>query len=242
MPKKKILLVIPARGGSKRLKGKNFYLQLGGLRLINYSINIALKCTFNLDIVVTSDDKKILMFAKKNNLKTHLRPKKLAGDKAQLCNVIHDIYDYYKNLGIKYDAVISLQPTSPFLLTKSLNKIINLWIKTNCDSVTTISQITQSHPYISRKILKNNKIIPFFNLPKSANNSSQRRPVAYYLTGGIYLRSAALIENIYPKGHWLGKNSRAIIVNHIESIDINTKMDFQYAKFLLTKGFVKKSR
>ena len=39
----KVLAIIPARGGSKRLKGKNFYLQLGGLRLINYSINIALK-------------------------------------------------------------------------------------------------------------------------------------------------------------------------------------------------------
>ena len=116
-----ILVVIPARGGSKGIPRKNLRL-LGGKPLLYYPINNALKSKYNLDVFVSSEDDEILNAAQKCGAKTHKRDLNISDDKTTLDPVIYDCYIQAKSFEKKeYDLIITMQPTSPLLLTKPLS-------------------------------------------------------------------------------------------------------------------------
>lgn len=122
---KSILAIIPVRLGSKRLKHKNLRIFKGRPLFLN-TLLLAKKCKIIDDIIVSSEDKKILLKLKdKKNIFFRLRPKKLASDKAKANEVILDVL---KNNQKSYDYFIYLQPTSPlrniFDIECSLRKVI----------------------------------------------------------------------------------------------------------------------
>ena len=119
--KKNILVVIPARGGSKGIPRKNLRL-LGEKPLIYYSIKNALQSKYNLDVFISSEDEEILNTAHKFGAKTHRRDLSISDDKTTLDPVIYDCYLHAKNVENKdYDLIVTMQPTSPLLLSKSLD-------------------------------------------------------------------------------------------------------------------------
>ena len=120
----KILVVIPARGGSKGIPRKNIRL-LDGKPLIAYSIEIAKASAYVDDIVVTTDDSEIALLSEKFGASVIRRSEELARDDIPLDPVIHDAVIRKEKLAFdEYDIVITLQPTSPLLKTSTLDGAI----------------------------------------------------------------------------------------------------------------------
>ena len=109
-----VLVVIPARGGSKGIPYKNIKL-LNGKPLIYYSIDIARQFTTDNNICVTTDDERIIEVVESYGLKVPFkRPDYLATDTCGSSEVIQHAWKFYADKGTHYDAVLLLQPTSPF--------------------------------------------------------------------------------------------------------------------------------
>jgi len=99
--------------------------------------------------------------------------------------------------------------------------------------------VTQGHPHIAKRLTAQNVITDFCPPPPGADVSSrQSREPAYYMTGGFFLRSIGLMEELTATGNLLGADSRAVCVSEIEATDINTELEFRFAEFLLKEGLV----
>jgi N-acylneuraminate cytidylyltransferase len=118
----RILGIIPARGGSKGLPGKNKKLMLGK-PLISYTIDAA-KASNLSAIAVSTDDKDILKIAQIAGIIAIQRPEGLSGDKAPSLPVLQHAV---ATIGTHFDAVMTLQPTSPLRTTIHINEAIDLF-------------------------------------------------------------------------------------------------------------------
>lgn len=238
-PEFDVLCVIPARGGSKGVPGKNLR-PLGGKPLISFAIEAALAARGVAEVVVSTEHKMIAEIAESFGAEVpFLRPPEIATDKAALMDVIRHAYEFYKDGGRQFDAVLCLQPTAPYIKSSTIDEAIDLLKETECDSVTTVAEITQGHPYIAKRMESQNVITNFCDPPPGADVSSrQSRETAYFLTGGFYLRRSGLVEDQTAVAHALGADSRAICVSEIEATDINSELDFRFAGFLLDEGLV----
>ncbi|MFC2093005.1 cytidylyltransferase domain-containing protein, partial [Bacteroidota bacterium] len=124
---RKILFVIPARGGSKRLLGKNIKL-FAGKPLITYTIECARALAKDEEICVSTDSKEIINVVKKLDLNVpFLRPLYLATDKATTNDVLLHALNHYERKGKTYDTIILLQPTSPFRKPHHIKDALSLY-------------------------------------------------------------------------------------------------------------------
>ncbi|MBN1849815.1 MAG: acylneuraminate cytidylyltransferase family protein [Deltaproteobacteria bacterium] len=230
----KILAVIPARGGSKGVRLKNIRM-LGGKPLISHIIESAKQSKHIDRMILSTEDEDIMKIGQQMGVDIpFIRPLELASDDSPLIAVVFHAYQYFKERDIHYDAVLSLQPTSPFLKPTSIDKMIELWNESGCESVTTISEITTGHPYISKELLPGNIIKNFFPLPDGfIVGARQKRPKVYYLTGAAYLRDKRLLEITEKKGHALGTDARAVVLDELEAVDINSEFELKFAEFLI---------
>ena len=120
----KILVVIPARGGSKGIPRKNVRL-LDGQPLISYSINVAKSSEYVDDVVVTTDDSEIALLCEKFGASVIRRSEELSTDEVPLDPVVYDAMVQKEKLAFdEYDLVITLQPTSPLIKTSTLDRVI----------------------------------------------------------------------------------------------------------------------
>jgi CMP-N,N'-diacetyllegionaminic acid synthase len=230
----KILVVIPARIGSKGVIKKNIKL-LNGSPLISYAIKSALNSKYNLDVIVSTDDQEIADIAIKYGAKVpFLRPKEISSSSSTLILVSKHALEFFSAQNKFYDAVLSLQPTSPILSSKTIDDVISVYNNTSCSSVITVSELNKGHPYTAKRVSDDGLLSNFCDVPEGAITfPRQSREAAYSPNGAIYLRSKKLIESYISGGWQLGDNPRAVIMNDMESIDINTDLDFLYVEFLL---------
>ena len=234
-----ILCIIPARGGSKGVPGKNLR-PLGGFPLISHSIKTAISVPAISEVVLSTEHPMIAEIGASFGAQIpFLRPREIAGDMAALIDVVRHGYTHFKLHGRTFEGVLCLQPTAPFIKSSTITEAIELLQESGCDSVTTVAQISEGHPYTAKRMESQNVITNFCDPPRGLDISSrQSREPAYFLTGGFYLRSIPLIENKVREGHVLGDDGRAIRVSGIEATDINTELDFRFAEFLLKEGLV----
>lgn len=221
-----ILVVIPARGGSKRIPRKNLRL-LGHKPLLYYSINNALKSKFEIDIFVSSEDDEILNTAVKFGAKTHKRNENIANDKTTLDPVIYDCYLHAKNIEEKeYHIIATMQPTSPLLLTKSLDKALQKIINDNeIDTIIAAKDAT----HLSWK-KENDKYLP--NYIERVNRQ--------YLTPEFIETGAFLItrNDIISENNRIGKNVDLALLSGGEKIDIDTYEDWNLCEYYLKRKHI----
>ena len=125
------LAIIPARGGSKRIKKKNIK-QFLGKPIISYSIETALKSNLFSKIHVSTDSLEIKKISEKNKINIDfMRPKNLANDNVGLIEVLKFVANKYKNLGYKFDEVWLIMPCSPLINYKDLIKASKIYKKNN---------------------------------------------------------------------------------------------------------------
>ncbi len=216
---KKILAIIPARGGSKRLPNKNS-LQLGDVPLITHSINYA-KENLNLidKIVVSTDDDGIKKIAIENRIEVIDRPTKFALDTTPTVEVLQHVL---ASLQDNYTDVILLQPTNPLRPANLLKDALKIYEQQNLKSLLTVSPKTQKFGIIS-----DGSFIPD---NYKFGQRSQSIESQYFENGLLYITNAALIK----KGIITGANNFAFVVKHIfGTVDIDTQEDFNYATYVL---------
>ncbi len=140
----KIISVIPARGGSKGIPRKNMRL-MHGKPLISYAIENALNCDLINEVVVSSDSEEVLAYASQFKSVICLdRSSELAQDAVTLDPVIYDaVVRCEKSFDTRYDAVVTLQPTSPLLSVDTLSRALRSFINSDVDSM--ISVVNEPH-------------------------------------------------------------------------------------------------
>ena len=226
MKDSQILIIIPARGGSKGIPRKNIRL-LAGKPLIYYVIKAAKNSKHPSDIYISSDDDEILSTANKFGVKTYKRDKKISDDKTTLDPVIYDCYLHAKSVECKeYDIIITLQPTSPLLSTKSLDLAIDKMIEEN-NIDTLISAKNNTH--LSWKKI-NNKYIPNY---KERLNRQYLTP-EFNETGGFIITR----NNIISKNNRIGENVELVVLNNNEAIDIDNYEDWNLCDYYLNRKLI----
>ena len=145
--KTKSLVIIPARGGSKGLPGKNIK-KLNNKPLIYYTIEAARRIFNDNQICVSTDDLEIKKLVELKGIKVpFLRPKLLATDESPTFEVITHAYQYYRDIGHTIDTIVLLQPTSPFRTAKHIEESLEIYTK-ECDMVVSVKE-TKTNPYFN---------------------------------------------------------------------------------------------
>lgn len=221
-----VLVVIPARGGSKGIPRKNLRT-LAGKPLIYYAITTAIGSQYKPDVVVSSEDKEILSIAAKIGAQAIARDSKIADDAATLDPVIYDAFQQAQDRNNKkYDIIVTLQPTSPLLKTSSLDNAIGTLIKRpNIETV--ISAINDTH---LTWIKKGGRFVP--NYHKRLNR--QFLPQLYRETGGFLITRSTVISAENRIGH----SVHLELLQGEEAIDIDTFEDWNLCEYYLKRKSV----
>lgn len=220
----KILIIIPARGGSVGIPRKNLR-NLAGNPLIAYSIKNALNSKFNTDVYVSSDDDEILYISQKLGAQIYKRDASIADAATTLDPVIYDAYQKISKMNnTQYKLIVTLQPTSPLLKTSSLDNAIEIML-TNPTIDTIISAKDTTHLSWSKS---GEEFVPNY---KKRVNRQYLDPV-YTETGGFLITRNTIIT---PETR-IGKNTQlAILENPEEMIDIDNYEDFYLANYYLQR-------
>jgi len=217
-----IIAIIPARGGSKGIPRKNIRL-LAGKPLIAYTIEAALKSKYIDRVVVSTNDEEIAEIAKLGGAEIIERPEEFAKDETPLDPVIyHALSSVEYKEKIKYDLVLTIQPTSPLLTAKTIDRAIEIVLKEDCDTL--ISVKDETHLYW---IKEDDDFIPIY---KERKNRQYLDPI-YKETGAILISKR---ETITENNRICDKIFLFEIPKE-ESIDIDTYQDWWIAENLLKK-------
>ena len=210
----KVLGVITARGGSKRLPNKNTAM-LGGKPLIAWSIEVGLKCC---DYLVLSTDSEFIAGVAEQNGCEHviMRPPELRGDADHVDVVIHAAEMAAREHG-DFNAVMLLQPTSPFRTEEDCNKAQKVMIETSADSVISVIEFPRHDT--------------LFTLGHAGRmRGTHESDTIYTPNGAIYLIKW---EHLIEKGDWYGAHAYAYVMPPERSLDIDTHADFEAARATL---------
>lgn len=232
--KKKILAIIGARSGSKEFKNKNIK-KLGDKPLMGWIIKAAIKSNLINRTIVSTDSKRYAKIARSFKAETPiLRPKKLSTDSSRELDFIKHMLKWLKkNENYKPDIIVRLLATCPFQKTKDIDSVIKIILKKKYDSAVIISKARQ-HPEKALKIIgkKNKKLVSYIGNKGThvgSNNNRQAYTPAYFRANVIACKA-----NIIKKYNSLtGSKVGYIIIPKKRSIDIDSKEDFENAKYLI---------
>ena len=223
--------VIPARGGSKGLPGKNLR-KLGALSLIGQAIASAREAALLARFIVSTDSPEIAEEARRHGAEVpFLRPAEFATDQAGMLPVLqHAVRWLESSAGVRPDLIVTLQPTSPFRTGAEIDQTIRKVIEAGSDSAQTLSEASY-HPYFM-KTLDGDRTVALF--PEGHRYvRRQDAPAVYQPSGAVYVtRYATLME----RGHILGEDNRGVVQGFEASVNIDTEWDFLLAELLLREG------
>lgn len=224
---KKILAIVPARGGSKRLPRKNV-LPLAGKPLIAWTIEVAQKSRY-LDILcVSTDDNEIAAVAKKFGAEVpFLRPPEISGDNASTYDAVMHALEYYeKNRKIPFDYVVLLQPTSPLRSSADIDESIRRCTKPDIKSIVGLCEM--DHSPLWSNVLPVNGSLDEFLREDIKHLRSQDLPTYYRINGAIYTIRVSTLKQ--EKTFFPNSGSFAYIMPRERSVDIDTILDFNIAE------------
>ena len=230
---KRILAIIPARGGSKGIPRKNIKL-LAGKPLIAYTIEAALKSRYLDRVIVSTEDKEIAAISKKYGAEIAKRPQKLAVDKAEKRDIVFHVLKYLKREECELNIIVILQPTSPLRTVDDIDKAIELFLRNKCESVVSVCESGQS-PYWSLKI-KRGYLMPVFG-EKCFKMIRQDLSKTYLPNGAIFISNFQTLDKY--KSFYTNK-ILPFIMPMERSIDIDEEFDFWLNEQILKKGLTKK--
>lgn len=226
----KILVIIPARGGSKGIPHKNIK-PLAGKPLIHYTIDVARQIVANEDICVSTDDPEIIQCVEDYGLKVpFVRPSELATDTAGTYEVLLHALNYYEQQGKTYDVVILLQNTSPFRTSDQVKEALALY-NSNLDMVVSVKECS-ANPYYC--VFEENEY-GYLNICKGDGSITRRQdaPKVYEYNGAIYVINPKSLKEM-P----LYKFTKRIkyVMDEKSSLDLDTMNDWHMAELLISKS------
>lgn len=225
----KTLVVIPARGGSKGIPHKNIK-PLNGKPLICYSIDVARQFTSDENICVTTDDDKIIKVVEDYGLKVPFkRPDELATDHCGSNEVIKHAYQFYASQGKNYDAILLLQPTSPFRKVEFLKEAVAFYDNT-IDMVTSV-KLSSCNPYYDGFEEDEEGLLTI----SKGDGSIERRqdaPSVWQQNGSIYVINP---KSLMKKGMAHFTRIRKYAMSDLYSVDIDNPFDWKVAELVINE-------
>lgn len=225
------LVIIPARGGSKGIPRKNIK-PFAGTPLIHYSIEAARAVAPDSHIIVSTDDEEIRTVAAQTGLPVpYTRPEALGGDTVGSREVMLDVMDYADRVGLDYDCVVLLQPTSPLRTADDVKRCLDLYTP-DVDMVVTVAEAPcnpyydcfETQPDGSLKVSKGDGLL----------TRRQDAPKAWQFNGAVYVINPDSLRRM-P----LGSFPRRIPCEmpRSRSVDLDTPLDWQIAEARAAESF-----
>lgn len=224
-----MIAIIPARGGSKGLPGKNIK-SLAGKPLIAYTIDAALHSKYVTRVIVSTDDEEIAAISKQFGAEIpFFRPDYLASDSAKaIDNYNYTVERLSQESGELIEEIVILQPTSPLRVAADIDGAIEMFKYKKADSV--ISYTQESHPVTWHKYLDDEN--RFVNIFSDTIDNRQTSRTSYYPNGAVYVFRTKLLK----EEKYYSENSFCYVMPRNRSVDIDFIDDFKYAEFLLLQN------
>lgn len=224
----KPVFVIPARGGSKGIPGKNIK-PLCGKPLIAYSVEVARQLADDRDICVTTDDERIAQVVKNMGLDVpFMRPDYLATDGCGTYEVLLHAVKFYEELGRDYDTLVLLQPTSPMRTAEDVQAAIDAYTP-DIDMVVTVTEAA-SNPYYNCYETDENG---FLHISKGVGCYTRRQdaPKAWEYNGAVYVINIESLKK-GPLGSF--RRRKMVEMSRERSVDLDTPLDWMVAEAIMS--------
>ena len=232
----KVLMAIPARGGSKGLEGKNIRM-MNGRPMLAYTVECELtaaRVTGNTTVTVSTDSQEIKDVAMQAGAEVpYLRPAHLATDTAGTRDVLVDLLESYERNGDSFDVVILLQPTSPLRIAEDIVNAWEIYKKNECDMVVSVTH-AKGNPYFT--LFEENADGYLRQSKPSQYTRRQDCPAVYEYNGAVYVIRASELRR---KADMKFDRVLKYIMPEERSVDVDTRLDFEIAEFLMKKNTVR---
>lgn len=224
---KRILALIPARGGSKGIKKKNI-IDLCGKPLIAYSIECA-KCSRYIDdVIVSTDSKEIADISKKYGASVpFMRPSELASDTSKTVDTVLHVIEQLKESELIYDCLVLLQATNPLRMPIDVDCALEQYYMNNEIDLASVSEV-DDNPLLIRSISQSGILVPL--LQSSSTCRRQDMPKYYKVNGCIYINKISKINCDTS----FNDNPLAYVMPKERSVDIDDYCDIELAKYYLS--------
>lgn len=222
----KVLAVVPARGGSKGLKGKNLKV-IGNLSLVELALDAALSSSYIDTVCVSTDDPKIAEVANRHlaGSAPFTRPSLLSGDLVSDYPVVRHALETMELLEAEaFDVVVMLQPTSPLRTPTIIDRAVEKLVYENCDSVWSVSEVDLKHHPLKQLQLTNGTRFDYYLESGCSIIARQQLTKTFIRNGMCY---AVARSTLMDQDSIKGKNSHALITpGPAVSIDSQADLDF----------------
>ncbi|MBI4118605.1 MAG: acylneuraminate cytidylyltransferase family protein [Parcubacteria group bacterium] len=230
-----IVAIIPARGGSKGIPGKNI-IPLGGKPLIAYSIETAKRSKLISRIIVTTDDEKIAAVAREYGAEVpFIRPAELAQDDTLPAPVLKHALEFLRDKeGVTPDIVVWLEPPCPFRTAEEVDRaIVALQNDPEADSLRSVIEPFQN-PFKSWTIGEGGYLSPLIDVKGQSLHTGPRQKTqkVYWQNGAIFL---VKYDTIMKKGNFFGDKILPYVLESDRFIDIDKKEDLILAEEYLKR-------
>jgi CMP-N,N'-diacetyllegionaminic acid synthase len=222
----RVLGIVPARGGSRRMPGKNL-AEVGGRTLVRRALDAAVASGRLDPVVLSSDDTAILAEAAGMSAVRALpRPAELATDTALAIDVVRHVLAGLEGEGDRFDAVAIVQPTSPLTAPEDVAAAVDLLERTGAESAATVVRLDHAvHPF-KLKRLEGDRLVPF--LEDDAMRPEHELPELWVRNGAVYVTRRDVVE----RGLLITADCRAQVMPRERSVDVNEAIDLAFAEFL----------
>ncbi len=227
---KKIIAIIPARGGSKGLPRKNIKV-LSGKPLLAWPIEAAINSKYVDRVIVTTDDPEIAEIAKQFHADVpFLRPSELADDSAPTSGAILHAIEYCESEQDRYDYVLLLEPTSPLTEASDIDSAIEKLLQTEMTAIVGVSEVEESHPEYCVEISADDRIKPYQKKSFSAPKRRQELTPLYYLDGNLYLSEVKAYKEKLTFYH---EKTLGYVGESWKSVEVDTLFDFMVVETII---------
>jgi N-acylneuraminate cytidylyltransferase len=229
MKKSKIIAIIPARGGSKRLKNKNI-LPLAGKPMIVYTIESAIDSKLFDEVLVSTDSEQIAQVARKYGaVVPFLRDRHLADDHTPVSlATVQALKQMEKHTGSRYDTVVQLMPNCPCRSDADIRGAYKEFLKTRANFQISIFPFGWMNPWWAMRVAKDGKPAPLF--PQAYKKRSQDLEKLFCPTGAIWIADAAALKK---EQTFYGKDFRVFPLDWQSAVDIDDREDLHMAQAVL---------
>lgn len=232
----KVIVIIPARSGSKSLPKKNI-LPLNGKPMLCYSVEYGLNSDIVSKVVVSTDSEEFAQIARNCGAEVpFIRPSEFAQDNTRDYPVMRHAFEYFESIDEIYDIYILLRPTSPLRPKGLIEKSIDIINKNpTATSVRTVAKIKE-HPYRAWSINDDGSMSGFVStVEESYNIPRQELPEVLFQTGDLEsIRRETLL-----KGSVSGDKVFPLIIDYIDMVDIDELNDLSNAEKKIKQGLIK---
>lgn len=231
--KMSVLAVVPARGGSKGILRKNL-CPLEGKPLVEHALRAGLSATRVTDVVLSTDDAEIAAVGERLGTEVIKRPAEIATDEATTISVLRHVLDHLSASERTFDALVLLEPTSPFRTPEIIDHCIELLAEGACATVLTVTQLERNPRYIFS--VEGNDAQFYIKSPETRFKRRQEFLRLKRLNGCVY---AVRPQNVID-GDLVAAPIKVVEMLPEASINIDTPLDLEIAglvsKSLVSRG------